>query len=407
MLFGAPSHRVESQLNALAGVLHVDAQFIHFPGIVIASFGESETNLSQTHFVKSKTEIALGRLNELHALYKEVMSDKIPISDASVLLDEMFSKPPEWSNLSRILFSIIKCGMMAPINFGGSFVDIWISALFGGLLTFSQLCLAGNNQMFSNVFDIAVAILFSFVSRALSVKSVFCYEAIASSGLIGLLPGYAVLCASLELASKNMMTGSVRMVYAVIYSLFLGFAISIGSDLASSIGCYREPEWPWWRQSVPPVSKAATVPIFSFLSCLGHLLPLKTKEVPVSVFIACVGYAANMLANRYIFDRSDVVSAIGSFVIGILGNAYSRIYNATAFTAITVAVNFLVPSGMAMAGGLAMTYQGSDGDLYTNGLSLGFRMVQVSIGITTGLFVSAILVHMLGNKRSNAVLFAF
>lgn len=460
MLFGAPSHRVESQLNALSGVLHVDAQFIHFPGIVIASFGGGETNLSQTHFVKSKTEIALGRLNELHALYKEVMSDKIPIEDASLLLDEMFSKPPEWSNLSRILFSIVKCGMMAPINFGGSFVDIWISALFGGLLTFSQLCLAGNNQMFSNVFDIAVAILFSFVSRALSVKSVFCYEAVASSGLIGLLPGYAVLCASLELASKNMMTGSVRMVYAVIYSLFLGFAISIGSDLyywidpkarkdifptlaeqvqvmgsfilsnetmphwtgsftftnataaslhhsVSSIGCYREPDWPWWRQSVPPVSKAATVPIFSFLSCLGHLLPLKTKEVPVSVMIACIGYAANMLANRYIFDRSDVVSAIGSFVIGILGNAYSRIYNATAFTAITVAVNFLVPSGMAMAGGLAMTYQGSDGDLYTNGLSLGFRMVQVSIGITTGLFVSAILVHMLGNKRSNAVLFAF
>lgn len=460
MLFGAPSHRVESQLNALSGVLHVDAQFIHFPGIVIASFGESETNLSQTHFVKSKTEIALGRLNELHALYKEVMSDKIPIADASLLLDEMFSKPPEWSNLSRILFSIVKCGMMAPINFGGSFVDIWISALFGGMLTFSQLCLAGNNQMFSNVFDIAVAILFSFVSRALSVKSVFCYEAVASSGLIGLLPGYAVLCASLELASKNMMTGSVRMVYAVIYSLFLGFAISIGSDLyywidpkarkdvfpsvaeqvqvmgsfilsnetmphwtgsftftnsttpsiqhsVSSIGCFREPNWPWWRQSVPPVSKAATVPIFSFLSCLGFLLPLKTKEVPVSVLIACIGYAANMLANNYIFDRSDVVSAIGSFVIGILGNAYSRIYNATAFTAITVAVNFLVPSGMAMAGGLAMTYQGSDGDLYTNGLSLGFRMVQVSIGITTGLFVSAILVHMLGNKRSNAVLFAF
>jgi uncharacterized membrane protein YjjB (DUF3815 family) len=32
--------------------------------------------------------------------------------------------------------------------------------------------------------------------------------------------------------------------------------------------------------------------------------------------IACLGYVANMAANHYIFDRSDVVSAIGAFVIG-------------------------------------------------------------------------------------------
>lgn len=236
------------------------------------------------------------------------------------------------------------------------------------------------------------------------------------------------VCASLELASKNMMTGSVRMVYAIIYSLFLGFAIAIGSELyywvdpkarheifepvagatkvvgsfilsnatmpnwngtftftdssahvhkIGAIGCQRMAEWPWWRQAVPPVSKAVTVPVFSLLSCLSFLHPFFSREVLVSVVIACIGYAANGLANHYIFDRSDVVSAIGSFVIGILGNAYSRIWNATAFTAITVAVNFLVPSGMAMAGGLAMTYKGSDGDLYTNGLSLGFRMVCV------------------------------
>lgn len=192
MLFGAPSHRVESQLNALASVLGVDAQFIHFPGIVIVSFGDWEANTSQCHFVKSKTEIALGRLTELHTVYKAVLADDITVAEAAVKLDALLKAKPEWSNLSRILFSIVKCGMMAPINFGGSFVDIWISAAFGGLLTFSQLCLAGNNQMFSNVFDIAIAIIFSFLSRLLSTKSVFCYEAIASSGLIGLLPGYAV-----------------------------------------------------------------------------------------------------------------------------------------------------------------------------------------------------------------------
>ena len=44
-------------------------------------------------------------------------------------------------------------------------------------------------------------------------------------------------------------------------------------------------------------------------------------------------------------------------------------------------VLFLVPSGIAAAGGLAMTEQAS-GEKYSQGLVIGFRMVQVAIGIT-------------------------
>ena len=36
-------------------------------------------------------------------------------------------------------------------------------------------------------------------------------------------------------------------------------------------------------------------------------------------------------ANHFIFNRSDVVSAIGAFVVGLLGNIYSRIFGGTAF----------------------------------------------------------------------------
>ena len=237
------------------------------------------------------------------------------------------------------------------------------------------------------------------------------------------------MCGSLELASKNMIAGSVRMVYAIIYSLFLGFGIAIGSDVwflldpasrqsmyvplesstkvdgsfilanqtlplwtggftftngtsnalnAGTINCERLPEWPWYRQPVSPWFNFLFVPTFSLLSCFNLLQPMRSWDLPVMVFIACAGWTANMAANHFVFNRSDVVSAIGSFVIGILGNVYSRVFRGTAFTATAVAVLFLVPSGMAMAGGLAMTYKGSDGDLYSNGLSFALRMVQVS-----------------------------
>jgi uncharacterized membrane protein YjjB (DUF3815 family) len=200
------------------------------------------------------------------------------------------------------------------------------------------------------------------------------------------------VCGSLELASKNIMSGSVRMVYAIIYSLFLGFGITIGSDLfyvmdpsarrkdalaaaamnqmititgsfaqtanetaanyvpdfvpfngsftfsnssIDSVGvhlskgaviCDRAPGLPWFQQGMPPIYQILLVPAFSLGLCLWNMQPLRSKELPVQVLIACLGYVANMAANHYIFDRSDVVSAIGAFVIGYVPGSLLLLY---------------------------------------------------------------------------------
>ena len=72
-----------------------------------------------------------------------------------------------------------------------------------------------------------------------------------------------------------------------------------------------------------------------------------------------------------------------------------------------------------------MTETGAGGDSYSNGLVIGFRMVQVAIGITIGLFFSSFVVYSFGrsvylnllllsssadidvSRRKQAALFAF
>ena len=61
------------------------------------------------------------------------------------------------------------------------------------------------------------------------------------------------------------------------------------------------------------------------------------------VVISCCSYATNKVANHYIFNRSDIVSAIGAFTVGLLGNIYSRKMGGTAFTSMVTGVLFLVP----------------------------------------------------------------
>jgi Threonine/Serine exporter, ThrE len=108
-------------------------------------------------------------------------------------------------------------------------------------------------------------------------------------------------------------------------------------------GCYRPKSFPWYLQPFPFWTEFIIVPVFSILSSLANLQPVKSKQLPVMVIISCCSYASNKIANHYIFNRSDVVSAIGAFTVGLLGNIYSRKMGGTAFTSMVTGVLFLVP----------------------------------------------------------------
>ncbi|TFK29373.1 DUF1212-domain-containing protein [Coprinopsis marcescibilis] len=456
MTFGAPSHRIESQLIAAGRILEVQAEFIHLPGVIICSFGEQETGGSETHFVKSNGRLALGALHKVHLVYRSVVHDEISAKTATEKLDELLKEEPLYSWWLRCFFAFWLAVLICPLAFGGSFVDMWFSGLAGFVLAFLQLRVAHKSTLYANVFEITVSILVSFVARGLSsIKSqIFCYTAISSSGIIGILPGYLILSSSLELASKNIVCGSVKMVYALIYTLFLGFGLQIGNDffllidspykhqldsLQSNLdqavsftgtwtadngtnhdqmpltgtwtfahnvvpkqldiieGCYRPAHFPWYLQPFPLWTSFIIVPLFSIISSLGNLQPLKSRQLPVMVVISCFSYAANKVANHYIFNRSDVVSAIGAFTVGLLGNIYSRKMGGTAFTSMVTGVLFLVPSGLSSAGGI--TANG-------NGIDIGGAMIAVTIGITVGLFMSQALVYTFGSRK-NAAVFSF
>ncbi|KAJ7507957.1 hypothetical protein B0H11DRAFT_2153490 [Mycena galericulata] len=456
MTFGAPSHRIESQLIAAARILEVEAEFIHLPGVIICSFGDQELGCSETHFIKCGGRLSLGALHKVHVIYRSVVHDEISARVAAERLDVLLDAPPLYSIPFRCVLAFCLSALISPLAFGGSFLDMWIAGGGAFILSALQLCAATKSAIYANVFEITIAIFVSFIARGLSsIRSqIFCYSAISSAGIIGILPGYLILSSSLELASKNIVCGSVKMVYALIYTLFLGFGLQIGSDfyllfdvaarrqlygLADALssqeeisgtwiaddptlytgipangtwtfvhvvqpnaadiidGCYRSQDFPWYLQPFPAWCAVFIVPVFSLLSSLANLQPFRSRQLPVMVVISCCSYATNKVANHYIFNHSDVVSAIGAFTVGLLGNIYSRKMGGTAFTSMVTGVLFLVPSGLSQAGGI--TANG-------NGVDIGGAMIAVTIGITVGLFMSQALVYMFGTRK-NAAVFSF
>ncbi|KAJ7630769.1 hypothetical protein FB45DRAFT_979018 [Roridomyces roridus] len=462
MTFGAPSHRLESQLVAASKILQSKTEFVHLPNIVIVTLRNRKMATPKTFFIRARGRIALSRLTAVHHIYRKVLHNEITPGEGADQLNSLCRKPPVYRLWQRCVLAFTSSSILCATSFGGSFADMWISGCCAATLQYLGLNSANKSCLYANVYEISVTIIVAFLARGLSniPGNYFCYSAISGAGVVVILPGFTVLVSSLELMSKNVFCGSVRLVYAIIYTLFLGFGLTIGSDLYLVVdrrarrnfyagppkapllythgifqtlngsdagmqfpgvlglnqesfeekhimqGCFRDPRWSWIRQPVPWWALMYLVPLYCVSSSLGNLQKVHTwhsrKQLAIMVFFSCCSYTANKAINEVLSDRLDIVSATGAFVIGCLGNTYSRLMRGTAFTAMVTGVVFLVPSGIAQGGGLTQEYK-SSADQYSEGFSLALKMISIACGVTIGLFG----IYLFGNQKKNVAHFAF
>jgi len=155
MTFGAPSHRIESQLMAAARILEIEAEFIHLPGMIICSFGEQDLGSSETHFVKCGGRLSLGALHKVHLIYRSVVHDEISAENATEQLEALLNARPPYSKIFRCSLAFGLSALICPLAFGGSFVDMWIAGLAAFILCWLQLHVAEKSALYANVFELS------------------------------------------------------------------------------------------------------------------------------------------------------------------------------------------------------------------------------------------------------------
>jgi uncharacterized membrane protein YjjP (DUF1212 family) len=440
MKYGAPTHRLEEYMTMTARVLEIDGQFLYIPGCMLVSFDDASTHTTEVKLVRSAQGVDLGKLADVHIVYKEVIHDVIGVEEAIQRLEEIMKRKNKFPVWMLILIHGFASASVGPFAFNARPIDLPIAFLLGCLLGVLQLVLSPRSHLYSNVFEISAAVLTSFLARAFGSiryegERLFCFSALAQSSIALILPGYLVLCASLELQSRSIVAGSVRMVYAIIYSLFLGFGITIGtavyglldSDASTEYTCPPSPIRNEYLQHFPFV--------ILFTLCLALVNQAKWRQIPVMLIIAFAGYVTNYFGAKRFASSTQISSALGAFVIGVLGNLYSRLRHGLAAAAMLPAIFVLVPSGLAASGSLisgiasaeSITTKNSPYAVISNGtqgfvdaarnmthsddqfhgvvFDIGYGMVQVAIGFTVGLFLAALVVYPLGKKRSG--LFSF
>ncbi|KAJ6167144.1 hypothetical protein N7470_002591 [Penicillium chermesinum] len=418
MAFGAPTHRLEEYMQMTAKVLEVDSQFLYLPGCMIMSFDDPSTRTTDVKLVRVGQSVDLARLADTHLIYKNVIHDVIGIEEAVQELESVMKKKPRYNKTIVVLVYGLATATVGPFAFNARPIDMPIIFLNGLLVGLMQHVAAPKSVLYSNVFEVTSTVLTSFLARAFgSIPRVvvdgkrqylFCFSAISQASIALILPGFLVLCSSLELQSHQIIAGSIRMVYAIIFSLFLGYGITVGTTIYGLIDAGAVSDI-----SAPSKAHLAT------LTWRG-----KWRQLPPMTVIAMSGYITNYFSTKRLGSNSQVANTVGAFTIGIMGNLYSRLWHGHAATAILPGIFILVPSGLAASGSLISGVQSADairknisshsssssspGAGLSGGssiFSLGFGMIQVAIGITIGLFIAALIVYPYGKRRSG--LFSF
>lgn len=154
--------------------------------------------------------------------------------------------------------------------------------------------------------------------------------------------------AVIELVSRQLVSGVVRMVYSIIYAFLLGYGISMGSEIYSLID-----KRPGDTASRCQTAQSATtcdaqvdqhffiliVPLFSLAYCV--FVRARPFRWPIMIVIAITGYVVNFVLSCYAGAPAQVLQVVPAFVLGMLGNLLTKFTGKMSFDAVLLGVSIL------------------------------------------------------------------
>jgi uncharacterized membrane protein YjjP (DUF1212 family) len=426
MLYGAPTHRLEEYMAATAELLDLNQQSFYIPGLMLVSFNDAQWISINVHIVRCSQSLNLAKLYDVHKVYKDVIHSRTSIQEASTRLDEIFEAGELYGSWLRVLVYGLASMCIGPVSYSARPIDLPMIFLLGCLLGLSELILAHHSELYAHIFEIVCTIIISFLARALGSIHLpnsrnFCFSALCQASLVMILPGFIVTNSALELRSKNFVAGSVRMVYGIIFTLFIAFGIIIGTMIygaidssGTSVTSCTSP-WPfWWQVTFVPMFETAWI----------NVNQAPWRKMPGMIPLTTTGWMVNHFSANYFSVNIAIAQALGALTVGLLADLYSRLGSGFAAAVLHPAMFIQVPGSLAVNGGLISGIQNADqvnkhttstnGTILQTGadghlelLNAGYLMIEIAIGITLGLSVSTLLVYPLCKKKGKSGLFSF
>lgn len=376
--YGISTHRLERAVNRLIECLGLEGQFFALPTSIFFSFGEAHR--SRTILMRVEPgEVNVGKLADLYELTNRIADGEVSAEDGLERVDEIRDAAPNYGKglicLAYGVVSATSCSFL-----GGGWREIVVAGTIGIIVgLFGILC--GLSERAGRIFvpvGAALASALAVVAANRIVPTTLYITTLA--GLIVLLPGLTLTTAMSELANRQLMAGTARLISALLLFFVIVFGVAFGAQidrvLPNVIGVARPVPLGWWS----PWAALMVAP-FAF----AVLFNARKRDIGWVMLGCVVSFIGSRLGAAWLgWEFSPFLGAMCGCA---MGNLIARWTPLPATVVISPAIMMLVPGSVGYGSVLKLLQND-----VVSGVETGVRMAFVAVSIVTGLLMANVLV---------------
>lgn len=385
---GTPAQRLEGLVSACAERLGVTVSIFSLPTWINISVDDPRAEAGgvqrSMNFRVDPGAPKLALLEETHRVADRFISGEL---DAAGALDELERvRARLWRpNLaaSSLGYALFSCG--AARFLGGGAAEM-VAAIPVGLVVGLAIGFARGRRERELLSEFGGAMIASMVAAFVTLAFArvgwgASLPIVSLAGLVTLLPGLALATAMSELSTRNLASGSARLIGAATTLVVLGMGVAIGERSIQALGLVPP-------EALRPVSRDAgvldlgtAVAIAAIAVGLAIAFHARPRRLPVVLASCVVGWGAAQLAR--IAAGDEFAPFFAALFIGIVGSVYARLRRRPTLAIVLPGLALLLPGSIGFRG-----VQGLLASDTVGGLNTAIGALTAAAAIAAGLLVA-------------------
>lgn len=378
--FGTPAFRMEAHLNNVATFLGVQANFVITPTSLTFVLSQNEELQDYHHVVRvNPGELDLGSLARTDELVDELSSGQRTLTEAIDRLDEIASKPNPYGRILTFLAFGGSSGAFAMLMHT-SWNDVFWSTLLGFVVCIFVFW-SEHSKRVTDMLEPVSALTTAFLASGIMlIDPHINIPLVILSAIIAFIPGLALTLGLSEIAARNLMAGTARIMDAImiLFKLYFGavLGMALGQKVFGDIEFVAPPITPDWT------SWAAVTTLSISLVILFRARP---KDAPWGVISGYIAYAASIWGAIHLGPALGAF--VGAFALGVYSNIFSRIMKLPSSIVKLLGLVVLVPGSKVYMG----LNTAVSGNVMLNATDVGSQAFLIFMSLVAGLIFANVI----------------
>ena len=342
--YGTPAFRLEAHLSEVAAYLNVNASFISTPTSLTFVIWSDKHEEEYNHAARVQPgELDLGSLARTDEMVSALIAGEFSLIEADQRLTQIEEQVKFLHPVGMATAYCVSTGAFAVLM-GASLLDALATSVIG-IVMYLFVFWSTHSRRVAYMLEPAVAIVAGLMACAIAhyLDPGINIRLVVLSSIIIFIPGLALAIGLAELSSRNVVSGTARVMDALmqLFKLYFGafLGISLGFALFSEIEHNPVTKLPQWSLFVAVLLLcAALVPIFN----------IRLKHAPWAIMCGFVGYFTTFWASKYL--EFGLGTFAGAFAVGVFANIFTRLGKAPASIVLMQGLIVLVPGSKTYIG---------------------------------------------------------